>query len=150
MRKVLTNSKNNNLIRYLDLMLVFMVNQMSNQLTLHAMKCQAPRQVNLLLARKHSGSSLSLTLFFFSNPYSKTALFVEIFVRMYKTSSRTLAFQDHRQSVRRISRSHSAGTRMPTAQVYHPVFFRFTPKMSKTDVEAAVFGPSKFLCQRIF
>ena len=40
MRKVLTNSKNNNLIRYLDLMLVFMVNQMSNQLTLHAMKCQ--------------------------------------------------------------------------------------------------------------
>lgn len=26
MRKVLTNSKNNNLIRYLDLMLVFMVN----------------------------------------------------------------------------------------------------------------------------
>ena len=68
MRKVLTNSKNNNLIRYLDLMLVFMVNQMSNQLTLHAMKCQAPRQVNLPLARKRSGSSLSLTLFFVSNP----------------------------------------------------------------------------------
>ena len=150
MRKVLTNSKNNNLIRYLDLMLVFMVNQMSNQLTLHAMKCQAPRQVNLPLARKHSGSSLSLTLFLVSNPYSKTALFVEIFVKMYKTSSRTLAFQDRRQRVRRISRYHTAGTRMPTAQVYHPVFFRFTPKTSKTDVEAAVSGPSKFLCQRMF
>lgn len=38
MRKALTNSKNNNLIRYLDLMLVLMVNQMSNQLTLHAIK----------------------------------------------------------------------------------------------------------------
>lgn len=42
MRKALTNSKNNNLIRHLDLIiLVLMVNQMSNQLTLHAMKCQA-------------------------------------------------------------------------------------------------------------